>query len=48
MEGDKSALTNKEKEGLNTFVNLGCGTCHNGQAAFSVKDKADCAKCHKK
>ena len=25
-----------------------CGTCHNGQAAFGVKDKADCAKCHKK
>ena len=25
-----------------------CGTCHNGQAAFGVKEKADCAKCHKK
>jgi len=25
-----------------------CGTCHNGQAAFGVKDKADCTKCHKK
>ncbi len=25
-----------------------CGTCHNGQAAFSVKAQADCAKCHKK
>ena len=25
-----------------------CGACHNGQAAFSVKEKADCAKCHKK
>lgn len=25
-----------------------CGTCHNGQAAFSVKTQADCAKCHKK
>jgi c(7)-type cytochrome triheme protein len=25
-----------------------CGTCHNGQVAFSVKEKADCAKCHKK
>ena len=25
-----------------------CGSCHNGQAAFSVKEKADCAKCHKK
>jgi c(7)-type cytochrome triheme protein len=25
-----------------------CGACHNGQAAFSVKTQADCAKCHKK
>jgi c(7)-type cytochrome triheme protein len=25
-----------------------CGACHNGQAAFDVKDKAGCAKCHKK
>ncbi len=25
-----------------------CGACHNGQKAFSVKDAANCAKCHKK
>ena len=25
-----------------------CGACHNGTKAFSVKDKAACAKCHKK
>lgn len=25
-----------------------CGTCHNGQAAFGVKEQANCAKCHKK
>jgi c(7)-type cytochrome triheme protein len=25
-----------------------CGTCHNGQVAFNVKEKADCTKCHKK
>ncbi|MCK9419163.1 MAG: cytochrome C [Nitrospirae bacterium] len=25
-----------------------CGACHNGTKAFSVKDKATCAKCHKK
>ncbi|MGE5300868.1 MAG: cytochrome c3 family protein [Acidobacteriota bacterium] len=25
-----------------------CGTCHNGEKAFSVKDAKDCAKCHKK
>jgi len=24
-----------------------CGTCHDGKKAFSVKDPADCAKCHK-
>ena len=25
-----------------------CGHCHNGTKAFSVKDAANCAKCHKK
>lgn len=25
-----------------------CGTCHDGKKAFSSKDKANCAKCHKK
>jgi len=25
-----------------------CGTCHNGQKAFSAVAEADCAKCHKK
>lgn len=25
-----------------------CGTCHDGNKAFSVKDPANCAKCHKK
>ncbi len=25
-----------------------CGTCHNGQKAFGVKEQADCAKCHQK
>jgi c(7)-type cytochrome triheme protein len=24
-----------------------CGACHNGQKAFSTKDAAGCAKCHK-
>jgi c(7)-type cytochrome triheme protein len=23
-----------------------CGTCHNGQVAFSVKDPANCSQCH--
>jgi len=25
-----------------------CGVCHNGTKAFSSKDAASCAKCHKK
>jgi len=25
-----------------------CGTCHEGKAAFSVKDQATCNKCHLK
>jgi c(7)-type cytochrome triheme protein len=25
-----------------------CGSCHNGTKAFTVKDPANCAKCHKK
>jgi len=25
-----------------------CGTCHNGEKAFSTKDAANCGKCHKK
>ncbi len=25
-----------------------CGTCHNGTKAFSTKEAANCAKCHKK
>ena len=30
-------------------INAGkaCGTCHDGQKAFSAKDAAGCAKCHK-
>ena len=25
-----------------------CGACHNGEKAFSVKDKEKCGNCHKK
>jgi c(7)-type cytochrome triheme protein len=25
-----------------------CGACHNGTKAFSVKEAANCSKCHKK
>ena len=30
LKGDKSALTDEEKEGLKTFVEVGCTTCHSG------------------
>ena len=30
LKGDDNALTNKQKKGLNTFISVGCTTCHNG------------------
>jgi cytochrome c peroxidase len=30
LEGDDSALTDTEKQGLNLFIEKGCATCHNG------------------
>lgn len=30
LRGDTNALTKQEKEGLNTFIEKGCATCHNG------------------
>jgi c(7)-type cytochrome triheme protein len=42
-KGQRSAPKMAEMEGGQS-----CGTCHNGQAAFSVKDKAACTKCHLK
>ncbi|QCT94042.1 cytochrome-c peroxidase [Caminibacter mediatlanticus TB-2] len=30
LNGDKNALTPKEKEGLKTFIKVGCVACHNG------------------
>jgi len=30
LEGDKTALTNEEKQGFLTFYKAGCHTCHNG------------------
>jgi len=44
----------KMKKGTATItmkdINNGkfCGACHNGTKAFSSKDAASCAKCHKK
>ncbi len=40
------------KKGTLTMADMdagkACGTCHNGEKAFSTKDKANCGKCHKK
>lgn len=30
LAGDANALTDDEKEGLNTFINVGCTSCHSG------------------
>lgn len=32
LEGDESALTAQEKEGLGAFISVGCITCHSGVA----------------
>lgn len=32
LEGDESALTTQEKEGLDAFITVGCITCHSGVA----------------
>jgi c(7)-type cytochrome triheme protein len=43
MKKGADVLTMKDME-----AGKNCGACHNGTKAFSVKDKATCAKCHKK
>lgn len=30
MDGDKQALSSQEKEGMHTFINVGCVQCHSG------------------
>ena len=32
LKGDTKALTKEEKEGLKTFIEIGCANCHNGPA----------------
>jgi cytochrome c peroxidase len=32
LEGDDAALTDREKAGLNLFLDVGCASCHNGPA----------------
>jgi c(7)-type cytochrome triheme protein len=43
MKKGADVLTMKDMEAGKT-----CGACHDGKKAFDVKDKAACAKCHKK
>ncbi len=43
MKKGGDVLTMKDME-----AGKNCGACHNGTKAFSVKDPANCAKCHKK
>jgi len=44
LHGDKTALNQKEKEGLKTFIQVGCASCHNGVGlggsmnAFNITD----------
>jgi len=42
-KGKRSAPTMAEME-----QGKSCGTCHNGKAAFGVKEQASCTKCHQK
>ena len=32
LEGDENAMTKEEKEGLKTFIDMGCASCHSGVA----------------
>ncbi len=43
MKKGADVMTMKEME-----AGKFCGACHNGAKAFSTKDAANCAKCHKK
>ena len=43
MKKGGDVLTMKDME-----AGKNCGACHNGTKAFSVKDAANCGKCHKK
>lgn len=40
--------TNTFKMTLPHKTEENCGTCHDGEKAFSQKDTASCKKCHKK
>jgi c(7)-type cytochrome triheme protein len=43
MKKGADVMTMKDME-----AGKNCGACHNGTKAFSAKDPATCAKCHKK
>jgi cytochrome c peroxidase len=37
LEGDDDALSEQERRGLDTFLTLGCATCHNGPAVGGAR-----------
>jgi cytochrome c peroxidase len=47
LNGQKDALTNEEKEGLNTFIDMGCAACHNGIALGGSMQKFPLVKPYK-
>jgi cytochrome c peroxidase len=47
LNGDINALSKKEKEGLNTFIDLGCIRCHKGIALGGFTQPFDTGKRYK-
>ncbi|MFK5881990.1 MAG: cytochrome c peroxidase [Sulfurospirillum sp.] len=47
LNGDMSALSQKEKEGLNTFIDLGCTRCHKGIVLGGFTQPFDTGKRYK-
>ncbi|MCF6207157.1 MAG: cytochrome-c peroxidase [Sulfurovum sp.] len=47
LNGKKDALTDAEKEGLNTFIDMGCAACHNGIALGGGMQKFPLVKPYK-
>jgi len=47
LNGQKDALTKEEKEGLNTFIDMGCAACHNGIALGGSMQKFPLVKPYK-
>ena len=47
LNGQKDALTDAEKEGLNTFIDMGCAACHTGIALGGSMQKFPLVKPYK-